>query len=459
MTLRRPQLECWNFSDGTDVNPLSPIARAGLESASAQAVSNTFSYLRRYLHKDRWLGLRNVYRTDTIKRIRADDAAGTLQQKHLAEYIAASAPIHAVDGWSYLGRALQAHLMGDVFSARHLGYYAELRAAMAILATQGIAVLNRQHFVLNSQAGVTKVATNEGTHSFAWQALQWWAGQPASSVVIGQSIRPYQKDLSSWIVNTPGYGSWAPQARDWILQFGLDLRIAAADQTSRNEASYRPNRVLPLERVDTRASAEFAVALWLSLEPTPSGFERLDLHFLRRSFENAFTSVSGHSPASKPSAFGGSVDSLLKANGVVGTGLRDFLTRQSEPKDLALLRDAAIPSTKGGPTHHLHVLSRATLLLVLAASATRRLFRSANVPLEDSAFWWGLLGLDRGLWQQTPEPHDLLDYWADVKIELDELQAWLARGSNTRYELLSDRPSSLARLSQMELVALWRMAA
>ena len=444
------------------MNSLSQAALADLGSASAQAVSSTFSYLRRYLHEDRWLGLRNAYRSDTIERIKADTDQGTLQQKHLAEYIAASAPIHTVDGWSYLGRALQAHLMGDVFSARHLGYYAELRAAMAILATQGIAVLNRQHYVLTTRDSVTKVATSEGTHSFAWQALQWWAGQPAASVVIGQSIRPYQTDLSSWIINTPGYGSWAPQAKDWILQFGLDLKVAATDQTSRNEASYRPTRILSPKRVDTRASAEFAVALWLSLEPTPSGFERLDLHFLRRSFENAFTSMNGYSPASRPLNLGTSVDSLLKANGVSETRrdyLRDFLTRKSEPEDLALLRDAAIASTRTVPTHHIHVLSRATLLLVLAASATRRMFRSANVPLGDSAFWWGLLGLDRGLWQQIPQPYDLLDYWADVKVELDELQVWLAGGSNTRCELISGRPSSLARLSQMELVALWGMAA
>ena len=441
---------------------LSPSALAGLRSANAQAVTDTFSNLQRYLHNDRWLGLNNSYRIDTINRIKAAADGGTLQQKHLAEYIAASAPIHAVDGWSYLGRALQAHLMGDVFSARHLGYYAELRAAMAILATQGIAVLNHLHFVLTSPTSVKKVKTSEGTHSFAWQALQWWAGQPASSVAIGQSIRPYQIDLSSWISNTPGYGSWAPQAKDWILQFGLDLKVAADDQISRNEASYRPTRILSLKRVDTRASAEFAVALWLSLEPTPSGFERLDLHFLRHSFEKAFTSVKGRSPASSSSAFGSSVDDLLKANGVVEPRhayLHDFLTRQSEPQDLALLRNAAIASTRADPTHHLHVLSRATLLLVLAASATRRLFWSANIPLESSAFWWGLLGLDRGLWQQAPQPDDLLDYWADVKVELDELQAWLRGGSSTRHELISDCPRSLARLSQMELVALWGMAA
>ena len=444
------------------MTPLTCEALAALDSASAKAVTSTFSYLQRYLKKDRWLGLRNVYRTDTIKRIKADADGGTLQQKHLAEYIAASAPIHAVDGWSYLGRALQAHLMGDVFSSRHLAYYAELRAAMAILATQGIAVLNRQHYVLTSQASVTKVPTKEGTHSFAWQALQWWAGQPASSVVIGQSIRPYQVGLSSWIVNTPGYGSWVPQAKDWILQFGLDLQIAADDQTSRNEASYRPTRVLPPKGVDTRASAEFAVDLWLSLEPTPSGFERLDLHFLRRSFERAFTSVNALSPTSSPRAFDTAVDSLLKANGVVEPRhlyLRDFLTRQSDPEDLALLRDAVIASTNAEPTHHLHVLSRATLLLVLAASATRQLFRSANVPLGDSAFWWGLLGLDRGLWQQVPQPDDLLDYWDDVKVELDELQAWLAGNSKTCSELISGCPSSLVRLSQMEVAALWGMAA
>lgn len=442
-------------------------AREDLESADPQVVSSTFSALRRYLSKDRWLGTNNLYRVHTIDRITAGTKGNTLNQKHLAEYITASAPIHTVDGWSFLGRALQANLMGDVFSARHLGYYAELRAAMAILATQGIGVLNRQHFVLNAQASVKKIRTRDGTHRFAWNALQWWAQQPASSEVIGQSIRPYQQDLSSWISNTPGHGSLAPQAKEWIQQFGLDLQIAANDQTSRNEASYRPTRLVTPGRVDTKASAAFAVDLWLSLEPTHTGFERLDRHFLRRSFENAFTSIHGARPASRPQAFHASVATLLRDNGVTGDRhvyLRDFLTRQSEPEDLALLRDAAIDSTKADPAHHLHVLSRAALLLVLATSATRQLFRSANVPLGDSTFWWGLLGLDRGLWQQIPKPFDLLDCWDDIKVELDELQAWLANGANgsgsrSCSNLISDHPSSLARLSQMELVALWGMAA
>ena len=69
-----------------------------------------------------------------------DDAkAARINEPHFREYVAASAPTHLIDGWSYLARAIDALLRGDAPAAVHLGYYAELRAAMSLLAGGGIA--------------------------------------------------------------------------------------------------------------------------------------------------------------------------------------------------------------------------------------------------------------------------------------------------------------------------------
>ncbi len=442
---------------------LSDNAQADLALADSAAVESAFSHLRRYFAMDRWLGGNNAYRADTDHRIRCDISGGGLKQKHLAEYIAASVPLHVVDGWSYLGRALQAHLIGDTSAARHLGYYAELRAAMSLLASQGIGVVNHQHFVVTSRTKVTKIRTSEGTHSMAWQALQWWAERPASSEFVSHAIRPYQRDLASWLGAVPAYAAWRPRAGDWILDLGLDLHHASADQGSRNIASYRPNRLIASHAVDPRRNAEFAIALWLSLEPTPTGFAKVDLHFLRRSFEEAFRAIEGSRPFDAPERFATRVGEFLAGNDVEEPRralVSAFLRRQTEATDLVLARNAAINSRPSDASHHLHVISRATLLLVLASAAARRLIRAANADFSDAAFWWGLLGVDRGLWPASPAPHDsLLDYWDDIRVELDELQGWLDGGFDNVASLVANCPGSFARLSQLELVALWGMAA
>ncbi len=58
----------------------------------------------------------------------------------IIEVIAVRGPLHAIDGWSYFSRSLSALLSGDPHAARHLAYYAELRASLSILASTGIGV-------------------------------------------------------------------------------------------------------------------------------------------------------------------------------------------------------------------------------------------------------------------------------------------------------------------------------
>ncbi len=92
---------------------LSAQATADLHQTKPSSVIDAFGSLRRYLNDGRWLGIRNAYLNDAVATIDAQLAAtpSTINQKHRAEYVAASVPLHAVDGWSYLGRALAAHLL------------------------------------------------------------------------------------------------------------------------------------------------------------------------------------------------------------------------------------------------------------------------------------------------------------------------------------------------------------
>jgi hypothetical protein len=352
--------------------------RRALQRASPGGVVGATRNLKRYLSRARWVGTQNRYRRNTVARIRKDlDARvpGSLNEKHLAEYVAASVPLHVVDGWAYLGRALQADLISDSTTARHLAYYAELRAAMALLASQGIAVLNRQHFVVTSPTNVVRVPGNTSTHAFAWLALQWWAGSAGSSILLNAAVQPFRKGIADWLSALPLYSSWAPLAKEWILMLGLDLSQMGKDQDSRNEASYRPTRLVPPQHTfNVRSNVDFAATLWLSLEPTTSGFAVIDRHFLRVCLEMAFSSISGTAPGDDLPRYAQFVDSLLAANGVDpvrSAYLKGFLVRSQEPDDLRLIRNARIKSLTDHPDHQLHVMSRADPPFVTTHTAHR----------------------------------------------------------------------------------------
>lgn len=217
---------------------------SALVQADPLSVVETFRRLRRYRDAGRWLAKRNVYRADTINRIRADRNNSQINGKHLAEYISASTMLHMADGWGFLGRAMQAHLIGDYPVARHLSYYAELRAAMSILACNGVGVFSGWNYVVTGPRQVVEVPCCSGTHKFTWSALHWWAHSQGSWKQIGDSVRPYGIPVSNWLSLAAGYSAWGAVASDWVTSLGLDIQRVADDQESRNIASYRPNRLI-----------------------------------------------------------------------------------------------------------------------------------------------------------------------------------------------------------------------
>lgn len=114
-----------------------PAAQAVIQSADAAEVEKAFSNLISNLRVGRWLGAGNRYAANVINQLKTDLTSGSVDDSDLGQYLAASVPLHCADGWAYLGRALDCHFRGDSDGARHLGYYAELRAALAFLAAQG----------------------------------------------------------------------------------------------------------------------------------------------------------------------------------------------------------------------------------------------------------------------------------------------------------------------------------
>lgn len=443
--------------------PLDPQHIAVLQSASPGAIATAMARVVGYAASGRWLGTRNRYRIETVAKLRLDTPpAGTMRPSQLADYMAAAAPLHCCDGWAFLGRALASHLHGDNDTARHLAYYAELRAATSLLSAQGVGIFRNRHFVINSAGGASILGPRQPTHQAAWATLEAWAGLPSASNLLGIVLEPGGRPIRDWIDGLPGGAAWQPIARTWLLRMGLDLAQLSGDRDARNEASYRPTRLSPRSTVEPSQAAAYVRELWSLLEPAPPlAFDRLDRHLLRLTLETAHRSVTNRSHRQTPAAFRAAIDATTQVNAPqpMVALWRDFLVRDGDPEDPRLLELSLRETVATKPRHHEGVIARALLLLRVASGAVRRLFLDAGVDLDGLAFWWHSYGAERGLWDAPPDGRDVADTWADAEDALAELEAWGANPDPSTYrELLAACPRALIHLTAMEMVALWSLA-
>ena len=434
-----------------------------LSAASSSATVRCAGSLRRYVAAGRWLGLNNRYRLDPVGGIRADLDSGTLQSKHAGEYVAAAAPVHLVDGWCYLGQALRAHAAGHPAISRHLGYYAELRAAMALLATQGIGVFNQQHLVIDANGAAVSL-TKRPTHEATWLYLEQWAQTSDAARVVGEIIQPERQPLEDWVLALPGQPTWAPLGTDWLLTLGLDLKRFAHDRVARNEASYRPTSLTGTDHLSAEDAATFVVEFVALLEPQgPGVFAQLDAHLLRISLETAFRAATNSTPKQAPKQFGHSVDevvSLFIPDLEIRENLRLFLMRAVVPPDPLLIAEARMTAGASHPRHHLQVLCRAALLLRITTGAVVALLRSAGVVFAStSSWWWEPLGDAHGLWEPSGAPDDMADLWLDVMSGLDEIREWASGSSPLSYRSFLDSCAQpLNRATSLDALAFMGMA-
>jgi len=448
---------------------LGTVQKTALNKASRKAVQQCFTGLRQHFSRDCWIDTSNRYLNDCIRNLDTDTKTGyTVDHDHLATYIAASAILHCADGWSFLGRALDCHNRGDSNTARHIGYYAELRAAIALLAGDGIGIFSDRHFVVDSNCNCQILPNYQGnkhprTHDITWLALKHWASLGTSADLLADIITPGGIPLRSWLDCFRAGASFVPITGKWLETWGLDLERFSDDREARNEASYRPNRFRPQIPLDVLISSSFLRDLWTMCEPSaPSRFTALDRHLLRLCLGQAYEAITGRKTHADSSRFAIRIDKML--DNIVPGGLSTksewshFLTRTVERDDSMTIREASGKLPIGDPKHHVQVLSRAALLLRIATGSCSQLIRQAGFTRSDLEFWWKPLGEALGLWGSGEEPSELTDLWADVQTALQETEAWESanRGGTTSFaKLRRQLPTPLLILAGCERIALW----
>jgi hypothetical protein len=434
-----------------------------LRRSSRQSVGASFDQLRAHVTRGRWLGVGNRYAVNTVNRLRSDlDPPSTVNGRHLAQYIAASGPLHCADGWTYLGRAMICLARGDPGTALHLAYYAELRAAMALLATEGVGIFSKQHFVVDQGSNCVRIPKATGTHVITWLALEHWADLQRSSELLTMVITPGSVPLSDWLTQFGATITTGLVTSKTLKRWGLDLKHLSEDRDARNEASYRPDRLVLRSNVEATAASQFLRNLWGLFEPIPvSRFETLDRHLLRETLEQTYTAITGKSPTADPVDYGSRLDRMLSGlspSGLSTSDWKQFLLRSTAPDTPLVIQQAATREKFGSPHHHMQVISRASLLLRVATGACNRLIGNASFGGLELQFWWDQIGTDLGLWDAATTPTQLIDLWADIQSALEDLQIWEDANASSTGSLANwwvQLSPSLSTLGTSERVALW----
>ena len=431
---------------------LSPTDIAYLDKASPSTVVDHFHRISRHFSADRWLGPRNVYRSAPVAAIKArNPTSGRDRPLQLTDYIAASCVLHLWDGWNYLGLAANSHIAGAVPSSKHLAYYAELRAAMALLATQGIGVFDHQHCVISSPGSVLYLS-GRGTHVATHLYLDHWAKSRHAGHLVGRILHLEQDPLSEWMQYLPGGAAWSPIGTELLEQIGIDLRRMSNDRSIRNEASYRPSGLIPSGPQDVPLDAQFLIDMITLLGPSTSsaGFAFLDEFLCRRLMERAYQVMTGFSPSRRMPQY--AINNMLIQ--MVHSKrrreeLKRFLTRADESKDPSLLVAANQKARRQSHDLHLQMLGRATVLLRLATGAVRELMIQTDVDLGTLSFWWEDSGSRQGLWADAPSADDLIDIWKDVDDGLNDLSSHLENALESRQSLLSKCAGSISQITRL----------
>lgn len=438
---------------------IRPKARPILSSSSRASVEAYFVGLRPPLREQAWLDLGNRYRLNCTHTFERDAKRATKRgrplardkHKDLAAYVGASSPAHVIDGWSFLGRALDSAVRGDTYSAAHFAYYAELRAAMALLASEGIGIFSRRHAAVGMSDTTPfpkkpEFANNsEGTHRIIWPVFRFWSSLRRASDLLDELIQPGQIRLSTWLAAMKCPVPVRAVGQRWLSSWGLDLETVSDDHDIRNLASYRPSEFRYAPAAGTGTIAEFVSSLWALFEPgRDRRFHGIERHLLR----SAWRTGGGNAPSPNDIE-------RIGLSAAEAENWADFLSSADDPSPLKFA-EASTPIED--PSCHLRMISRAALLLFVASGAARQLLHNAGYSAETIGFWWKKHGVDRGLWATDDIPDDPMDAWADIALAMEDLASWRNENIDASLRDLRHTPQGhIHELGAFELVGIWSL--
>lgn len=407
-----------------------------------------------------WLPQVNPYLGGS-KKVADDCKTGMANFNEVAAYVGASAFVHCADAWSYVGRAADALLKGDVHASVHLAYYAELRAAKSLLAAEGVFVGNRYSCALDTNATLTKVSDNP-THKAAWDLIDEWFKQSGSMSTVARVISPGGQDLQAWIGAIPGGINAVMQ--DMLSGIAFDLQSFAEDRERRNLASYEPSTLMPTTlHIDTIRRT--VSGLWSDVEPMTGGdFPGIDRAILANVLIRQYSAQNSRPDPNNSlsnvidwTGWVAWVDSLIPA-ALNPSAFRDVLRGDPIGASFQAILGAGFVDTSGmtDPAEFIRpMLSRATILTRLATGLCLRVLTDAGKAASDLMAWTEAFAVSRGHVDVAPLPMPATDLITDLDLARETLEQSQAVNLGALIRELAD---GVGLLGQADRVVDWSFA-
>lgn len=418
----------------------------------------------------------NQLSKDAIKAI---EKRGTIPLRYadVNNYIAASSISHVLDGWGYLSSAVNAYLNGNNGIAIHLAYYAELRAVMSILASEGIGVFSSTHLCIKTSTQydvftkkIKKTRDTRypighrqawksdknslGTHVFAWDALDKWcksSSKPSTHILKIFKVKGHNfSDLMAGFHPSATPLQTSGITKLWLSQWAFDVKRYRNDRDLRNFVSYRPQCIDEFNsRMDFKESVQSIYNLFQVLSPsTNNPFDYLDKLLLKALFQEFY---------SRPGipARGRFEDLAQDAFESLGASFDATLHRIMSSSTSINQSHLIFQEATKLETSPLSVISRAALLLRVSTGTTSLLLEEADIQKEELNFVWDNYGFHNGFWDSSNPISDFYSLWNDVEEEYTNMQESIDSINNSSYAFNSDLKGSCNILSQFSRAALW----
>jgi hypothetical protein len=449
---------------------LSYFVRKASKDAVIEGVKNIKRY---YLAHQKIVSNKNPLITNGINAIfNHANALKTyrIKQSKINSFLAASSLSHLLDGWMYLSNSFSAMLNGDKGTAVHLGYYAELRSAMSILATEGIGVFDQKHigafspvanceYPKNYYKGVApNLAYKQPeirTHVFVWDAMDKWANsafKPDSTILQIFKVRDKNfYDLTEYFHSTTAVSTLlsVQTVKSWLKEWCFDIKSYRNDRENRNEVSYRPQRIKDFnQNINFQTIINELDSFWNVISPIgPDKFSLLDTYLLRKLYNGLYTSI-GTTVLRKDL-----IQNAFNQFGIHDSTLFDFLDFQPPYNNDHVIFNYA----NSKQTTPLSIIARATLLLRVSVGLVSQLYNAGGISKNQLDFIWDNYGIDCGFWVTGNLPTDFNNLWSDIQPSLTDLRTDINSPGidNSIYSIRQRNTEEIDYLCQINRACLW----
>jgi hypothetical protein len=434
-----------------------------IQRVSKESVIDGVGHIKRYyIPRKQLISSNNPLITNGLKNIKKHSDSTktyTIANTEIKTFIAASSLAHLLDGWMYLSNSFNALLAGDEATAIHLAYYAELRSAMSILATEGIGVFDKKHFGLITPATSevfkypSKKANKGATHQFVWNAMEKWSNsafKPNADILKAFTVRGLDfYELTEFFHPTTAGSTFLTIStiKEWLKDWCFDIKTYRADRETRNNVSYRPQRIDKFDEfIDFENIINELSSFWKIISPsTTDRFSLLDTYLLKKLYNTIYGRLSPAEPLSDL------IDNAFQQKGRYDASTSRLLN--GNPLSYPMIfQYAQIKKTTA-----LSIISRATLLLRVSIGLVSQIYKTANVTKNDLDFVWDNYGIDNGFWSQGNQPLDFNKLWTDVEPSFTDLTDDITvRGiNNDMFSIRERNTPSIIQLSQINRACLW----